>query len=142
MLRNPLATCALAFLISLGVAIGVHAQSNTLKVGDKAPMIQVDETIQGELTKAGQPYVLEFWATWCGPCKSYGPIIEGFAKDNESRSDLHIRKINVDENPVMAQKHGIRSIPTTIIFKDGQLITKVPGVIQKNKLNEFVGNLS
>jgi|TARA_Y100000389_G_scaffold169148_1_gene175197 thioredoxin 1 len=100
-----------------------------------------DSEIDNLLSKGGIT-VLDFWAPWCGPCKSYGPIIEGFAKDNESRSDLHIRKINVDENPVMAQKHGIRSIPTTIIFKDGQLITKVPGVIQKNKLDEFVGNLS
>ena len=121
MLRNPLATCALAFLISLGVAIGVHAQSNTLKVGDKAPMIQVDETIQGELPKAGQPYVLEFWATWCGPCKksiphlndlhnrlgSKGMVILGISDESKDKVKKYVR-----------QKGKNMSYPIAICKKD------------------------
>ena len=69
----------------------------------------------------------------------YGPIVEEFAGENP---DVHVHKLNIDENSITASKHGIRSIPTTIIFKDGQLITKVPGIIQKTKLQEFVDNLS
>lgn len=83
--------------------------------------------------------IIDFWAPWCGPCKMYGPIIEQFATDNP---EVNVKKINVDEHTEAAKKHGIRSIPTTIIFKDGQIITKVPGVIQKEKLKEFVDNLS
>lgn len=97
-----------------------------------------DNDVEGVLSKGGIT-ILDFWAPWCGPCKMYGPIIEKFAENNP---DVNVKKINVDEHQVTAQKHGIRSIPTTIIFKDGQIITKVPGVITEEKLNEFVGNLS
>lgn len=97
-----------------------------------------DNDVEGVLSKGGIT-ILDFWAPWCGPCKMYGPIVEKFAENNP---DVNVHKINVDENQVTAQKHGIRSIPTTIIFKDGQIITKVPGVITEEKLNEFVGNLS
>jgi len=97
-----------------------------------------ENTVNDLLTNEGIT-ILDFYADWCGPCKMYGPIIEKFAENNP---DVNVHKINVDENQVTAQKHGIRSIPTTIIFKDGQIITKVPGVITEEKLNEFVGNLS
>jgi thioredoxin 1 len=82
--------------------------------------------------------VIDFWAPWCGPCKMYGPIIEQFAKDNP---DIHVHKMNVDENSETATKHGIRSIPTTVLFKDGQVVTKVPGVIKKERLDTFIENL-
>jgi thioredoxin len=96
-----------------------------------------DEQV-GEVLSEGGIMILDCWAPWCGPCKMYGPIVEEFSSDNP---DVKVHKLNVDENPLTASKHGIRSIPTTIIFKDGQLITKVPGVIQKTKLQEFVDNL-
>lgn len=96
-----------------------------------------DETVNDILAKGGIT-IIDFWAPWCGPCKMYGPIVEQFASEN---SDINVYKMNVDENPITASKHGIRSIPTTILFKNGQIITKVPGVIPKEKLKQFVSNL-
>lgn len=101
--------------------------------------LEITDANVDEVLSKGGITILDFWAPWCGPCRIYGPILEGFASENPN---VNVHKINVDENPVTATKHGIRSIPTTIIFKDGQLITKVPGVIQKEKLVEFVNNLS
>jgi len=97
-----------------------------------------DSTVEDVLMNGGIT-VLDFWAPWCGPCREYGPIIDEFALENPN---ITVAKINVEENPLIANKHGIRSIPTTMLFKDGQIITKVPGIIQKHKLKEFTDNLA
>jgi thioredoxin 1 len=98
-----------------------------------------DSTVDAVVNQKGIT-IIDFWAEWCGPCRTYGPILEEFANEN-SREDLRVTKMNIDDNVATAAKHGIRSIPTTIIFKDGQIITKVPGIIPKSKLVEFVTNL-
>jgi thioredoxin 1 len=91
-----------------------------------------------DILNEGGITVVDFWAPWCGPCKMYGPIVDEFAEDNE---DVTVLKLNIDENPNTALEHGIRSIPTTVLFKDGSVVSKIPGVIQKNKLQEFIDNL-
>ena len=91
-----------------------------------------------EVLNEGGITVVDFWAPWCGPCKMYGPIVDEFAEDNE---DVTVLKLNIDENPNTALQYGIRSIPTTVLFKNGQIVSKIPGVIQKNKLQEFIDNL-
>ena len=83
--------------------------------------------------------ILDFYAEWCGPCKTYGPILEEFSKENP---EVTVGKVNVDENNEFATQYGIRSIPTTIFFKNGEVMKKVPGVIQKNKLQELVVHLT
>ena len=97
-----------------------------------------DATVEGLIAQEGIS-IVDLWAPWCGPCRVYGPILEEYA--NEVDPSVKIIKVNVDENPTFSAKHGIRSIPTTILFKNGQIISKIPGVIQKAKLNEFVTNL-
>lgn len=78
--------------------------------------------------------VVDFYANWCGPCKSQLSILENFASKNE---DTQVVKINVDENSELAQKYGVRSIPTIIYFKEGKVQHKTVGVQQENQLDEI-----
>lgn len=100
--------------------------------------LEVKNDDLGEVLSQGEITVLDFYAEWCGPCKMYGPIFEKFA---EANPEIGTAKVNVDSNPELAKKYGVRGIPTTILLQNGQLITKVPGVVQQAKLEEFVGNL-
>lgn len=98
-----------------------------------------ENTVNDLLTKEGIT-ILDFYADWCGPCKMYTPILEEFANENDN---VTIGKVNVDSNQELALKYGIRSIPTTIVFKDGEKNgDSISGLVQKNKLKEIVDNLS
>lgn len=85
------------------------------------------ETIQGET-----PILIDFWADWCAPCKMLSPIVAELATDLEGR--LRIGKLNVDENPMTAQNFGIMSIPTLLVFKDGQVVKSLIGYMSKKDL--------
>tara|TARA_Y100000389_G_C17125049_1_gene347385 strand:- start:13 stop:327 length:315 start_codon:yes stop_codon:yes gene_type:complete len=98
-----------------------------------------ENTVNDLLTKEGIT-ILDFYADWCGPCKMYTPILEEFANENDN---ITIGKVNVDSNQELALKYGIRSIPTTIVFKDGEKNgNNISGLVQKNKLEEIVNSLS
>ena len=94
-----------------------------------------DSTIKDALA-GDKVVILDFWAEWCGPCRMYGPILSEFSEANE---DVVVGKINVDEASESAAFYGIRSIPTTIVFKDGEIINRLPGVLTKEKLKEIAG---
>jgi len=91
-----------------------------------------DKTFEEEVLKSDTPVLVDFWAEWCGPCKMQGPIIEELAKDYEGKAK--IGKLDVDANPNMAQKHGVLSIPTLIIFKGGEVVWQGIGLQQKEAL--------
>lgn len=88
-----------------------------------------------EVLKSDGVVILDFWATWCGPCRALGPILESFSNKN---SNVKIGKVNVDEESELAGKFEIMSIPTLIIFKNGELINKSVGLISENKIAELI----
>ena len=88
-----------------------------------------------ESLKNGQlPLVVDFWATWCGPCRMVAPIIAELAKDYDGR--VVVGKCDVEENEDLAMEYGIRNIPTILFFKGGQVVDKVVGAVNKAKLDE------
>jgi len=86
------------------------------------PLHITDENFEAEVLNSDKPVLVDFWATWCGPCRMIAPIIEDLAKDYEGKAV--IGKLDVDNNQLAAEKFGIRSIPTILIFKGGQLVDK------------------
>lgn len=94
-----------------------------------------DQNFQKEvLDETTKPVLVDFWATWCGPCKVQGPIVEEIA--NEIGDKAKVAKLDVDENPVTAQAHAIMSIPTLAIFKGGKLVWRVAGLQTKQAILE------
>jgi len=90
-----------------------------------------DNNFAAEVLEAGQPVLVDFWAPWCGPCRIIAPHLEEL--DNE-REDMSVVKMNVDENPQTAAKYGIMSIPTLILFKNGEVAKQVVGALPKARL--------
>ena len=85
--------------------------------------------------KNGQlPFVIDFWATWCGPCRMLAPIIAELAKEYDGK--IVVGKCDVEENEDLAQEFGIRNIPTVLFFKGGEIVDKVVGAVSKTKLDE------
>jgi thioredoxin 1 len=94
--------------------------------------LQITDASFKELIATGKPVVVDFWAEWCGPCRMIGPVVEELAEEYEGK--VIIGKINIDENSEVTDEFGIRSIPTILYFKDGQLVDKVVGVTSKTNL--------
>jgi thioredoxin 1 len=95
-------------------------------MADGEPINVNDENFQSEVLQAEQPVVVDFWAEWCGPCLMAAPVLEKIAKEYAGR--LKVCKLNVDEARQTAMQHGIMSIPTLHIFKDGQVVDQIIGV--------------
>ncbi|GIP40712.1 thioredoxin [Paenibacillus sp. J31TS4] len=95
-----------------------------------------DQSFKEEVEGQGTVLV-DFWAPWCGPCKMIAPVLEDL--DQEIGSEVKIAKLNVDDNPETASRFGVMSIPTLIVFKDGQPVDKVVGFQSKEALKSVVG---
>ena len=90
-----------------------------------------------EVLNSSVPVLVDFWATWCGPCRMLSPVIAQVAK--EKADQIKVAKINVDENPELARQYGIRSIPTLMLFKNGELVNTAMGYMPKAQVEAFLG---
>lgn len=95
-----------------------------------------DATFDTDVLQSDTPVLLDFWAEWCGPCKMIAPILDEVAKSHDGK--LQIVKINVDENSETPAKHGVRGIPTLMLFKSGQVVATQVGALSKSQLTTFI----
>src|SRR5262245_52528433 len=129
--------------LTLGVAVHTFATppgcdaSPTTERGISMGVGKVsDATFEAEVLKSAEPVVVDFWAEWCGPCRMIAPALEEIAGSLGGK--VKIVKLNVDENPSVAAKYGIQSIPTLMLFKNGELASRQVGAAPKQKLEQWI----
>ncbi len=96
--------------------------------------VEITDANFEEIIASDKPVLVDFWAEWCGPCKMIGPVVEELASEYEGKAV--IGKVDVDSNPAVSAKFGIRSIPTLLVFKGGEVVDKQIGAVPKNVLSQ------
>ena len=100
------------------------------------PLELTDANFQQEVLDSDKPVLVDFWAVWCGPCRMIAPVVEEIAKEYEGQ--LKVGKLDVDHNPEVSMKYGIRSIPTLMVFKGGKVVEQIIGAMPKRTLLDKV----
>lgn len=99
--------------------------------------VKVDAgNFERDVLQSAEPVVVDFWAEWCGPCKMIAPALDEIAKEMEGK--VKIAKINIDENPELATQFGVRSIPTLLMFKNGEVTSNMVGAAPKSRLSDWI----
>jgi thioredoxin 1 len=110
--------------------------NNKLKKNFMLKPVEITDSNFEEIINSEKPVLVDFWAEWCGPCKMIGPLVEELA--NEFDGKAIIGKVDVDTNPEVSAKFGIRSIPTLLVFKGGEIVDKQVGAVPKSVLSEKI----
>jgi thioredoxin 1 len=100
------------------------------------PQAITTDAFETEVLKSEQPVIVDFWAEWCGPCHAVAPVLEQIA---DERENLRLVKVNIDEEPALAQRYGVMSIPTILLFKDGEPAAAAIGAQPKRMLERSLG---
>ncbi|MBE0596169.1 MAG: thioredoxin TrxA [Desulfuromonadales bacterium] len=95
-----------------------------------------DDSFDQEVLKSSIPVLVDFWASWCAPCKAISPVVDGLADEYDGK--VKVAKLNVDENPATPGQYGVRGIPTLILFKNGKVVDQVVGAVPKNQLEGLI----
>ncbi len=102
-------------------------------MADHKYITATDANFDAEVINSDKPVLVDFWATWCGPCRMIAPVIEEIAGEYEGKAK--VAKLDVDANPQVSMKYGIRSIPTLLIFKNGQVVDQIVGAVPKGVID-------
>ena len=108
-------------------------------MSDAKYITATEDNFKSEVIESSQPVLVDFWAEWCGPCKMIAPAIEQLAADFDGKAK--VVKVNVDEQPNLAQQYGVRSIPTLLFFNDGKVAEQMVGAAPKEALADKLNNL-
>lgn len=95
-----------------------------------------NSNFEADVLKSSEPVVVDFWAEWCGPCKMIAPALEEIAA--EMAGQVKVAKVNIDENPELAAQYGVRSIPTLLMFKNGEIAANMVGAAPKGRLSDWI----
>lgn len=128
-----------AFAWSYGVIPKAPLRDKGENMASENVKLATDSNFEAEILKSGTPALVDFWAVWCGPCRALAPTIDELANDNKGK--INVFKLNVDENPDIAARFGIRGIPTVLMFKNGQVAEQSVGVGSKADLQKLINKL-
>lgn len=110
-------------------------------MSDSGKLLHVtDANFEEEILKSSTPALVDFWAAWCGPCRTVGPVVEELA--GEYNNKVKIAKLNVDDNKQTPSKYGVRGIPTLMLFNNGQVVDQIVGAVPKSKIKELLDKVS
>lgn len=101
-----------------------------------ASVAVTDNDFESEVLKADGPVLVDFWAEWCGPCKTLSPLVDELAEDMKDK--IKVVKVNIEDAPEAPTKYGVRGVPTLMIFKDGEVVASRVGGLPKSQLSEWV----
>ncbi|MCL5124862.1 MAG: thioredoxin [Deltaproteobacteria bacterium] len=99
-----------------------------------------DSDFDQQILKSEIPALVDFWAAWCGPCRTVGPVVEELA--GEYKDKIKIAKLNVDDNKQTPSRYGVKGIPTLMLFKDGKVVDTIVGAVPKNKIKDMLDKVS